>query len=1097
MDIVSKIEAFVKKYYLNRLIQGLIFGAVLLIAIFLFVNGVEFLSWLPRKGRFILFLLFVLSSLFVLILYFFVPLVNLVRYRKKMTDKQAAVLIGKFFPDIRDKLLNTLQLSDDLKDNADNELLVATIEQRIKNMSAVRFTDAVNLKDNYKYLKIFALAFIVLVVLVVFVPDFSRKPVERVFNYSTEYHKPLPYSVSLPSLDIEALQGDDVEYSITVEGEKIPESFYVKSDAGVRLMNRLSVNEFCYVFKNVNHSERFYIEGGEFTSPEIEIVVRPNPVLLYYETAFHYPKYIKRRNDTVAGKTRFMVPLGTDVEMFFHTRDVDSLVVIRDSLVLDIPFSDGMFSYSFKAVKSGKFYVSVFNDWNNDSSPVPFAVDVIPDAFPEIQVQEFHEEFTKEHYYSGLIADDYGFSRLEFHFDVENKPEQSFKVSIPVDKRELRTSFYYSVDLDTVTVFPGDEIDAYFEVWDNDGINGPKSRRSEVFMLSLPSLALLDSVANASEEQVMDKMKQKSEELESLQKEIEDMLKDLVSKKELNWSDKEKMKELLEKQQQLQEEWENVKEEQKKLSDFLKDNELTSQELLEKQEQINKLFEEVIPDEMKQLMEEIEELLNEMPRDKMQEMMKELKKNSKELKDMMDRNLSLLEQLKVEKDMNDFIEDLKELADKLMNEGDGNTDSLSASDAKKEFDELQKQLDSIMKNNKQLPNPFDINKDEEMIEDINEDLDSAEESENNGDQNKSSEQKKNAGQKMQKMADSMQMNLGSSSMERKGEDAHLVRILLENVVRSSHSEEELLLSIGMMKPDDPTITEKISRQKEISDNFVMVEDSLRNLAMRQPEVKNFVFNELDIINQQLGASMKDMRSFNYNIAVQKQQTAMMSMNNLALMLAESLEDMESAMGGSSSSCSQPKQSGSQPNSSDQNIKNMKDLQEQIGKSLEQLREQIKGEQNGQPMPSSMSEQLARLAAQQEMIREGMRQMLEEMKKNGVLGDDGINEIIKEMEKLEEDIVNKRITNQSLERNRDIMSRMLKAENAQQEREKDEKRKSDEFKGKLERRTVDELDYKEKMMKQQEFLKMNPIEFQPFYKDKINEYFFRKNSNQNN
>lgn len=98
MDIVSKIEAFVKKYYLNRLIQGLIFGAVLLIAIFLFVNGVEFLSWLPRKGRFILFLLFVLSSLFVLILYFFVPLVNLVRYRKKMTDKQAAVLIGKFFP---------------------------------------------------------------------------------------------------------------------------------------------------------------------------------------------------------------------------------------------------------------------------------------------------------------------------------------------------------------------------------------------------------------------------------------------------------------------------------------------------------------------------------------------------------------------------------------------------------------------------------------------------------------------------------------------------------------------------------------------------------------------------------------------------------------------------------------------------------------------------------------------------------------------------------------------------------------------------------------------------------------------------------------
>lgn len=73
-----------------------------------------------------------------------------------------------------------------------------------------------------------------------------------------------------------------------------------------------------------------------------------------------------------------------------------------------------------------------------------------------------------------------------------------------------------------------------------------------------------------------------------------------------------------------------------------------------------------------------------------------------------------------------------------------------------------------------------------------------------------------------------------------------------------------------------------------------------------------------------------------------------------------------------------------------------------------------------------------------------------------------------------------------------MSRMLKAEKAQQEREKEEKRKSDEYKGPEKKRDIDELRYEESIKKQQDFLRTNPIEYQPFYKQKINEYFFNRN-----
>ena len=296
--------------------------------------------------------------------------------------------------------------------------------------------------------------------------------------------------------------------------------------------------------------------------------------------------------------------------------------------------------------------------------------------------------------------------------------------------------------------------------------------------------------------------------------------------------------------------------------------------------------------------------------------------------------------------------------------------------------------------------------------------------------------------------------------------------------------------VATMKKDDPTVSQKISSQKDISENLAMVEDSLRMMANRQTAVKNFVFNEIQVIDQQLESAMKDILELRFGSAAQKQQNAMMSMNNLALMLAESLKEMDSQMSNAaSSSCSKPgKSKGSK--GKPKNMKNMKDLQQQLGEQLKQMQQQLQKQKEGQPQ-QSMSEELARMAAQQEMIREGMQQMLEEMKKNGVLGDDGINQIIKDMEKLEEDIVNKRITNQTIKRNKDIMSRMLKAENAQQEREKEEKRKSDEYKGPGKSHNIDELRYEESIKKQQDFLRTNPIEYQPFYKQKINEYFFKK------
>ena len=191
----DKIESFIKKFYLNRLIQGALIGSVILIVSFLIFNGIEYFSWLSSKIRLILLISLICVFSLISIIYFIIPFVNLIRFKKKMSDKEAAVLIGKFFPEIKDKLLNTLQLAENANINSENELLLATIEQRTKNLQPIKFSDAVNLKENYKYLKIFGLAFIILIALIIFFPDFSQKPVERIINYDKIYVKPLPFKV--------------------------------------------------------------------------------------------------------------------------------------------------------------------------------------------------------------------------------------------------------------------------------------------------------------------------------------------------------------------------------------------------------------------------------------------------------------------------------------------------------------------------------------------------------------------------------------------------------------------------------------------------------------------------------------------------------------------------------------------------------------------------------------------------------------------------------------------------------------------------------------------------------------------------------------
>jgi hypothetical protein len=223
-------------------------------------------------------------------------------------------------------------------------------------------------------------------------------------------------------------------------------------------------------------------------------------------------------------------------------------------------------------------------------------------------------------------------------------------------------------------------------------------------------------------------------------------------------------------------------------------------------------------------------------------------------------------------------------------------------------------------------------------------------------------------------------------------------------------------------------------------------------------------------------SVEGIRARRSDLAAGKQQFAMTSMNNLALMLNDVMKQMQQQM-------SESKQKGSGQCKKPGKNKNpgLGEMQQQLNKQMEQLK---KSGKTGRPL----SEELAKMAAQQEMIRKALKELEGKMGKNGKDAGNQLSEMKKMMEESEKDLVNKKLTQETIMRQQDILSKLLESEKAARERELDEKReaeKAKELKNEVPPSFEKYLKAKEKQI---DLLKTVPPSLTPYYKQEVNEYF---------
>ncbi|MCS6823399.1 MAG: DUF4175 family protein [Cytophagaceae bacterium] len=1093
-ELKQKLVAYKKKYYLNILLRGSIFFVAITSSSYLFFTSLEYFGKFSTPARLAFLVSFAGISVYTLYKWIARPCVHLLNLNRSLTDEQAAIQIGQYFPQVKDKLLNTLQLSK--LSPHDNALLTASIEQRTRELKFIPFAEAVRIEENKKYLRYIIPPAVAIILLLIFIPQMLTESTARIINYKKTFAEPAPFIFEMANNTLQAYKNEDFEIVVNLKGKSLADQVYVINKGKRSKMKKNSPASFSYVFKSLQQDETFYFEAAGFNSYEYTIKVISRPELRVFETQLEYPAYLNKKNESLRNAANLTVPEGTSINWIFETSDAEKLNIqfSSESKKTTITSNNNTFRYSKRLKQSENYTISLENSQSSNKELIQYSVSVIKDQYPTIAVERYNDTILYNYIsLGGKITDDYGIKNLQLLYRITTADESAknhpYKIiAIPLASKAATQNFYYNLRIDTLNIKPGDKLEYYLQVWDNDGVNGSKSSRTATFEFKFPTEEEFQKNMAEASAQAENKMEELLQKTLALQQQINKIQQKLKTQKSLGWQEKRDLDNMMKKHEELKNEIEQLTKQNQQLSEKQKKFDEISQETLYKMEQLQKLFNDILDEETKRLYEELRKMLEEKAsKDMIDKMLDKIKNKDEYLKDELNRALEMFRQIQFDKKLDDIISNLDKLSkeqeelSKKTEEKNSSSEKLSKEQEQlnEKFENIKEQLKELKNINESLENKKDMEDTKADENSIEQDMQDSKQNLENNQKNKAAKAQKNASQKMQKMSQKLSQMKSEMAMEEMQENLDDLRDILENLITLSFEQEALMKDFKKISHSDPRYVQLAQKQLKLKDDSKIIEDSLMALAKRVFEIQSFVTREVKAMKNYMDESLSAIKARRTDVAAGKQQFAMTSINNLALMLNESLKQMQQQMqqmqsGQGTGQCKKPGKNKSP---------GLGELQKQLNQQIDQLR---KSGKTGR----ELSEELARLAAQQEMIRK----MLKELEEKGANNEGGkdpgnqLSELKKLMEETEKDLVNKRITQETILRQQEILTRLLESEKATRERELDDKREAESAKEKFSNIPPSFEKYLKAKEKQIDLLKTVPPSLTPYYKQEVNEYF---------
>ena len=899
--ILQKLEAFTSRYYKRQLLKGvflfLFIGGLLLLAI----GGLEYFLWLNSTSRSILLWAGVLLEGFLFFRYILGPLSQLFRLRKGLSHKEGSQLIGTHFPEVSDKLYNLLELSENPERS---ELLLASIEQRSKDLARVPFQRAVKMKEAYRFSRYALVPLLVGAIIwltgngIEFLNSY-----QRVVNYEMAYQAPAPFSFELLTPALKGREDQVFKLKVRTPGNVQPEEVRLILEGSAIIMERMG-DYFEYTFRPPLKSADFYFEASEVTSRPYRLEVLPVPVIDRFEMRFIYPKYLGLADKNLQASGNATVPEGTRIEWKFRTIHADNVVYTDPDTVLVRPVKDDEAGLTQQIFKPLPYTVSASNDAVPEFDKLKYRIDVLRDEPPGIKV-EMEQDTANVNiaFFGGTVSDDHGLQRLRVIAFPTNSEEERQEIEIPLPPTTFH-AFYYTFPSGLEVRESGD-YSVFFEVTDNDGNRGGKTRRSREFRLRLFNNEEVENLQLERQNDVLNEIERSAEQRKDLEKTLEELMKNQKERGELSFDDKDKLKRFFEKQEQQEQLMEKFS---KELSEGLEKNAEPESELLK--ERLERQEEEARKNAA--MMEEMRKILDKLDKEELQARMEELSKSQKNNRRSMEQLLELTKRYYVQ-------EKSRQLGRKLSNMAEAQkmeTESVEKPEKRKEqqkalnqeFNALKKELQELEESNQDLQKPLPWERDEELenaaTQNQEEALKELEKESSEGDSEEgeaaqkdksAKKEQKRASEKLKELSEALNQGTSSGGAETIAEDAEMLRQILDNLVVFSVEQEILFNRIQEGGGDPIGHSGDIRKQQQLRQLFEHVDDSLFALSLRRAEISEIVNTKITDVYYNTDKALESFADNNWFRGASYQQYVFSAANELSAFLADMLDNMQDSL----------------------------------------------------------------------------------------------------------------------------------------------------------------------------------------------------------
>ena len=1016
----------------------------------------EYIAPFGTTVRGVLFYFSIVAAVFFLIRLVVVPLLQSSFIFSQPDYFHAAGEVGGKYPDIKDDLLNSLQLLSENAINFSTQLVNAAFERVYKKTKSYNFQEVVNYSSARKHLRNASIVFGSVFLLFVFVPGLGLSGY-RIMNYNTSFTPPPKFVFEVSPGNTDITKGDDIKITVAVKGNKPSQiTLFTKSGEQAEYEAKYlvpdSLGNYNFIGTAVKSSFNYFAFAEGIESSVYTITVVNRPFITNYELTVVPPAYSKLPNVIQRDNGNITALPGSWVKMKLNSsRELSKATIsFSDSTEKPMTVNDEAASVDFNISKEINYKMLIVdNESVGNINPISYSIKLLTDDPPSIEVVSPDQNIklgseTKISLVS-KIKDDYGFSKMNLNYRLSASKYRQItddysQTSIPINKDLKEEEVYYVWDLAPLVLAEGEVMSYYVEIFDNDIINGPKSAKSPVMTISVPSLDDLFASADNTQQEATNDLAQTLDEAQKLQLEMQKISDDLKqNNREISWQEKERIENAADKFKELTSKVDDIS---KKLSDMKKDlmhNNLFSEETMQKYNELQKLLDEMTNDEMKEAFKRLQESLKSLMRNNAQMSLDEMKANEEYFKKSLERTVNLLKRIQVEQKIDELVKRTEDLSNKLdeLKEKTNQSD-FSDKDKQNELEEKQSDISQEMKRLDEEMNKLD-NKMSELTDMPKDKLENAMQEfdkQQNAELSEETLKELQKMQKMQAMKNQQQLSQNMKMMNKQFQDLQSamqqmnqvksfygMMKVLDDLITLSKEQEKLKNNTEQINNNTEELQKNSREQYELQDNLDKVLQNMSSLSQKTFAITPEMGKELGDAFSNMQQSITSMQNQNGSMASQFQKQAMQHLNQAASLMKGSMDQMmNGGQGGGMMSLMQQMQSLAQ---------------QQM--NLNQLTRML----NRGQITQEMAAQMQRLAQQQEYIRKSLQQMNKEARESGQSKRLAANlqKILDDMKEVVTNLHTEKINDDLIKKQEKILSRMLDAQLSVNERDYEKERQS--------------------------------------------------------